>query len=264
MTCLTRDSGRADMTDRKCAVSGSVDTPIVSVVDNDATMRQSLESLIRGAGWRARSFTSGLDFLACPRELIPGCLVVDAMLADLSALDLQQRIADRPETPIIFITRGIDVRTTVQAMKAGAFEFMLKPFRPDAMLSAITSAIAHSRTALNREADLQVLRHCHASLSQREQQVMNLVVQGRLNKVIGAELGISEITVKAHRGSVMRKMRARSLPELVAIAAGLQLPTPADRWLGRASAIHASRMPPDRGYQSLYASSPVPTVALEI
>jgi len=245
------------MTDRECAVAISVDTPIVSVVDSDATVRKSLESLILSAGWKARSFPSGREFLACPRSLTPGCLIADATFADLSGLELQQRIADRPEMPIIFITRDSDVNTTVRAMKAGAFEFMLKPFREDAMLRVITAAIAHSRTALKREAELGTLRQRHASLSRREQQVMALVVQGWLNKVIGAELGISEITVKAHRGNVMRKMQARSLPELVAIAASLCLPTPADRWIEHSQMVYIDRAPRGRGHQAPHASEPV-------
>jgi FixJ family two-component response regulator len=196
-------------------------TPVVTVVDDDATVRTALVSLIRSAGWMARAFASAREFLACPRLLVPGCLVADVALPDLDGLELQRRIADRAELPIIFMTRLVDVPTMVRAMKAGAFEFMTKPFREDAMLSAMSAGIEHSCAALNREEDLLYLHERFASLSRRERQVMALVVQGRMNKSIAAELGISLITVKAHRGRVMLKMRARSLAELVIIAARL-------------------------------------------
>lgn len=196
-------------------------TPLVHVVDSDAATRETLVSLIRSAGWMARAFASAREFLACPRSLIPGCLVVDVALPDLDGLELQRRIADRVEMPIIFMTRLFDVPTTVRAMKAGAFEFMTKPFMEEAMLSAIGAGIEHSRAALHRETELQSLHERYESLSCRERQVMGLVVQGRMNKVIAADLGISEITVKAHRGKVMLKMRVRSLAELVITAARL-------------------------------------------
>ncbi len=196
-------------------------TPLVTVVDNDAATRAQLLSLVRSAGWMARDFASAREFLTCPRVLVPGCLVADAALPDLPGLDLQQRVGDRPEMPIIFMTRQFDIPMTVRAMKAGAFEFMTKPFREDAMLSAIGSSIEHSRIALSRELELRSLRARYESLSGRERQVMELVVQGVLNKIIAAELGIAEITVKAHRGKVMQKMRARSLAELVTLAARL-------------------------------------------
>jgi FixJ family two-component response regulator len=199
-------------------------TPVVTVVDSDAAVRTALVSLIRSAGWLARTFASAREFLACPRSMTPGCLVADIALPDLDGLELQRRIADRVEMPIIFTTHLFDIATTVRAMKAGAFEFMAKPFREDAMLTAIGAGIAHSCLALSREADLLSLHECFDSLSGRERQVMALVVQGRLNKVTAAELGISEITVKAHRGRVMLKMRARSLAELVIIAARLGSP----------------------------------------
>lgn len=211
------------MAAKKCTTAGLGDTPIVSVVDSDASVRERLEFLIRSAGWTARTFASGGEFLATPRVLAPGCLILDVRLPDFNGLALQQRIADRSETPIIFITRHRDVLTTVQAMKAGALEFMTKPFREDVMLNAIRSAIEHSRIALSQAADLQALCERHASLSCRERQVMALVVQGLLNKLIAAELGISEITVKAHRGKVMRKMSAHSVAELVTLAARLSL-----------------------------------------
>jgi FixJ family two-component response regulator len=204
-------------------------TPVVTVVDNDAAVRTTLVSLIRSAGWLARAFASANEFLACPRLLVPGCLVADVALPDLDGLELQRRIADRVEMPIIFMTHLVDIPTTVRAMKAGAFEFMTKPFREDAMRSVIGAGIEHSCVALSREADLSYLHERFESLSRRERQVMALVVQGRMNKSIAAELGISEITVKAHRGKVMLKMRARSLAELVIIAARLAAPAVATR-----------------------------------
>jgi FixJ family two-component response regulator len=211
-----------DVSINQYAAAGLGNTPIVSVVDGDASVREALKSLIHSVGWVARTFASAWEFLSRPRVLTPGCLILDVTLPDLSGLELQRRIADRAEMPIIFITRQSDVLTTVQAMKAGALEFMTKPLREDLMMSAIGSAIEHSRIALSQAAELQALRERHASLSCRERQVMALVVQGVLNKRIGAELGISEITVKAHRGKVMRKMRAQSLPELVTLAARLE------------------------------------------
>ena len=196
-------------------------TPVVHVVDHDAATRETLVSMIRAAGWLARAFASPREFLACPRALTPGCLVADVDLPDLDGLELQRRIADRLEMPIIFMTRLFDISTTVRAMKAGAFEFMTKPFREDAMLSAIGAGIERSRVALHRETELRSLHERYRSLSCRERQVMALVVQGRMNKMIAAELGISDITVKAHRGRVMLKMRVRSLAELVIIATRL-------------------------------------------
>lgn len=193
-------------------------TPVVHVVDSDAATREALSSMVRCAGWTARACASAREFLACPRTLVPGCLVVDVALPDLDGLELQRRIADRAEMPIIFMTRLFDIPTTVRAMKAGAFEFMAKPFREEAMLSAIGAGIEHSHAALRRETELQSLHQRYESLSCRERQVMALVVQGRMNKVIAADLGISEITVKAHRGRMMLKMRVRSLAELVIVA----------------------------------------------
>lgn len=196
-------------------------TPIVFVVDDDVSVRESLESLIADAGLRAEVFASAEAFLDRPRELLPSCLVLDVSLPDLSGLEVQQRIADRTDLPIIFITGHGDIPMTVRAMKAGAVEFLTKPFIPDVLLGAIDSAIERSRTFLGEEADRQALRDRYQSLSLRERQVMALVVRGQLNKQVGGELGISEITVKAHRGRVMRKMQARSLPELVDMAARL-------------------------------------------
>lgn len=199
-------------------------TPIVFVVDDDISVRESLELLIRYAGWEPETFTSALEFLARPRVAAPSCLVLDVALPDLSGLDLQKRIAeDRIDMPIIFITGYGDVPVTVRAMKAGAVEFLTKPFNDDALLSAIQLAIERSRVALGHQAEILALRNCYGALSPREREVMALVVSGRSNKQVGVKLGISEITVKAHRGKVMLKMQADSLPDLVKIAAKLDL-----------------------------------------
>lgn len=196
--------------------------PVVFVVDDDISVREALESLIRFAGWLPETFKSANDFLARPRPRVPSCLLLDVSLPDINGLELQRLIAgDRVDMPIIFITGHGNVPMTVQAMKAGAVEFLTKPFDDDVLLDAVRNAIERSRQALGHESDLRVLRECHQSLSRREREVMALVVLGLLNKQVGAQLGISEITVKAHRGSVMRKMKAASLPELVNMAARL-------------------------------------------
>jgi len=201
-------------------------TPLVFVVVDDISVRESLELLIGSAGWQPRLFASAQEFLAVPREFAPSCLVLDVSLPGLSGLDLQRRVAgERPDMPIIFITGYGDVPMTVQAMKAGAVEFLTKPFSDDVLLHAIRHAIARSHNALGRETELQALRTCYASLTSREREVMALVVSGRLNKQAGDELGISEITVKAHRGKMMRKMNADSLPDLVKMATRLRLPS---------------------------------------
>ena len=207
--------------------SSSQGTPIVFVVDDDISVRESLESLIRCEGWQPETFASAQEFLNYPRVLVPNCLVLDVSLPGLNGLDLQQRVAgDRTDMPIIFITGHGDVPMTVQAMKAGAVEFLTKPFSDDVLVSAIRSALERSRVALSLAAEMQVLMDSFASLSQRERQVMALVVSGLLNKQVGGELGISEITVKAHRGKVMQKMKANSLADLVRMAARLH-PAPA-------------------------------------
>ncbi|MGH9356595.1 MAG: response regulator transcription factor [Terriglobia bacterium] len=199
-------------------------TPIVFVVDDDISVRESLELLIRSAGWQPETFASAQEFLARPRVLVPSCLVLDVSLPGLNGLELQKRVAvERTDMPIIFITGYGDVPMTVQAMKAGAVEFLTKPFGDGVLLSAIGHAIERSYIALGREAEMQVLRDGYASLTPREREVMALVVSGLLNKQVGGELSISEITVKAHRGQVMQKMKANSLADLVNMAASLRL-----------------------------------------
>ncbi len=199
-------------------------TPIVFVVDDDVSVRESLELLIRCEGWQPETFASAQEFLTCPRVLAPSCLVLDVSLPGLNGLDLQKRVAvERTDMPIIFITGYGDVPTTVQAMKAGAVEFLTKPFSDDVLLSAIRQALERSRVALGHEAAIRALRDCYASLTPREREVMALVASGLLNKQVGGELGISEITVKAHRGKVMQKMKANSLADLVKMAARLRL-----------------------------------------
>jgi len=202
-------------------------TPIVFVVDDDVSVRESLELLVRCEGWQPQTFSSAQEFLDYPRVHIPNCLVLDVSLPGLTGLDLQRLVAaERPDMPIIFITGHGDVPTTVQAMKAGAVEFLTKPFNDDVLLTAIRAALEHSRVALSLESEMRLIRDCYASLSQRERQVMALVVSGLLNKQVAGELGISEITVKAHRGKVMQKMKADSLADLVKMAARLS-PVPA-------------------------------------
>lgn len=199
-------------------------TPIVFVVDDDISVRESLEMLIRCGGWQPMIFGSAQEFLTHPRISVPSCLVLDVSLPGLNGLDLQRHVAvERHEMPIIFITGYGDVPMTVRAMKAGALEFLTKPFNDDVLLTAIRTALERSRVALSREVEMKALRDCYASLTGREREVMSLVVSGLLNKQVGNELGISEITVKAHRGKVMQKMKADSIADLVRIAGKLRL-----------------------------------------
>src|SRR5579862_3815262 len=216
--------GALGLTQKLGPSSMSHAVPIVFVVDDDVSVRESLELLIRCEGWEPQTFASATEFLAHPRSPVPSCLVLDISLPGLNGLDLQKQIAvERPDMPIIFITGYGDVPKSVQAMKAGAVEFLTKPFSDDALLSAIRQAVARSETALGHAAEMRTLRDRYASLSGREREVMALVVAGLLNKQVGSDLGISEITVKAHRGRVMQKMKAGSLADLVNMAAGLGL-----------------------------------------
>jgi FixJ family two-component response regulator len=198
--------------------------PIVFVVDDDVSVRESLELMIRSAGWKPEIFASATEFLSHPRAHAPSCLVLDVNLPDLNGLDLQMRVAvDRIDMPIIFITGYGDVPMTVRAMKAGAVEFLTKPFSDDALLGAIRHAIERSRAVLGHEAEIRMLADRYETLSRREREVMALVVTGLLNKQVAFDLGISEITVKAHRGRVMHKMQANSLVDLASMAAKLHL-----------------------------------------
>lgn len=197
--------------------------PIVFVVDEDNSVRESLKYLISCGGWQTETFASAREFLIRPWPAVPSCLVLNVSLPDLNGLDLQKRVAvDRPNMSIIFMTGQPDIYTSVRAMKAGAIEFLLKPFGDDILMGAIQEGIERSCAELSREAEVGALRESHARLSHRERQVMALVASGLLNKQVGAELGISEITVKAHRGQVMQKMKANSFADLVRMAATLR------------------------------------------
>jgi FixJ family two-component response regulator len=213
-TLMAMESGTRCMPDLK---------PIIYIVDDDISVRESLQALIAESGFRPPEvFASAEQFLAQPRRALPGCLILDVNLPDLNGLELQRRMGDdQPALPIVFITGHGDIPMTVQAMKAGAVEFLTKPFSPDALLAAIGTAVQRSRTLLAEQVELKALQDRYRSLSIREREVMSLVTRGQLNKQVGATLGISEITVKAHRGRVMRKMKAKSLADLVTMAARL-------------------------------------------
>jgi FixJ family two-component response regulator len=195
---------------------------IVFVVDDDVWMRESLTTLIEDQGWQPKTYASAQEFLACPRALVPNCLLLDLSLPGMNGLDLQKRVAiERTDMPIIFITGHGDIPTSVGAMKAGAVEFLTKPFSDEVLLTAVRQALERSRLALAQEREMRELRERYASLTPRERDVMKLVVSGLLNKQIADELGIVESTVKAHRGQVMQKMKANSVADLVTMTARL-------------------------------------------
>jgi FixJ family two-component response regulator len=215
----------AEISDREQeTVIMSDSKPVVFIVDDDISVRDSLELLIQNEGWRPKTFASARAFLDCPHSQSPSCLVLDVSLPDLDGLELQKRIAaERTDIPIIFITGYGDIPMTVQAMKRGAVEFLTKPFNDQVLLTAIRQGLERSRLTLAYENEMHDLRNRHASLTPRERQVMALVVSGLLNKQVGGELGISEITVKAHRGQVMQKMKAESVADLVKMAGRLNI-----------------------------------------
>jgi len=200
-------------------------SPVVFVVDDDVSIRESLEALLQKAGWCVETFDSALKFLARPPVVVPNCLVLDIALPGLNGLDLQkQMVVERPGMPIIFITGQGDIPMTVQAMKTGAIEFLTKPYKGDVLLQSIRSAVERSKALLGREEETQKLKARYADLTSRERDVMSLVVVGLLNKQVGSRLGISEITVKKHRGNAMRKMKAEALVDLAKMAKRLRLP----------------------------------------
>ncbi len=230
---LAREPKRATMNASRYELrppATSATAPIVFVVDDDISVRESLELLLDSAGLSVETFASAQEFLSRARATAASCLVLDVSLPGLNGLELQKQLAaERLDMPIIFITGHGDVPMTVQAMKAGAVEFLTKPFNDEVLLTAVRQALSRSQVALGEEAELNALRESYASLSARERDVMALVVSGLLNKQVGTELGISEITVKAHRGKVMRKMKADSFADLVNMAAKLGTKAPSSR-----------------------------------
>jgi FixJ family two-component response regulator len=215
------------------------DTPTVFIVDADASVREALGRLIRLWGWHTSTAASAEEFLALPRVLTPGCLLTELRLPGLPGLELQCQIRERTEIPIIFMGEDIDVLSAIRAMKAGAVELLTKPLASDLLLSAIRHAIERSRAAVKHLTRIRMLQERYALLSAREREVMGLVVSGRLNKQVSGDLGITEFTVKAHRGRMMRKMRADSFAELVTMVESLR------RWTGSmAESIHLPYEPP--------------------
>ena len=199
-------------------------TPVVYILDDDVSVREAIEHVIADAGWHPQTFASAQEFLERPPAERPCCLILDVGLPDLNGLEVQERLASaHAAMPIIFITGRGDVRTTVRAMKAGATEFLTKPFEPETLTRAVETAVERSRALLEQKVVLEVVQGRHRTLTRRESEVMRLVVCGQLNKQVGVALGISEITVKAHRGRMMRKMKVKSLPELIRVAALLGL-----------------------------------------
>jgi len=201
----------------------SPETPVVFIVDADASVRDTLQALIRAAGWEACACASAEEFLQQERATTVSCLLVELDLPGSSGLELQRLVADRTDLPIIFMSARADIQATVRAMKAGAFEFFTKPVVPEVLIDAIRGALERSETALRQLTQIHALQERYESLSRREREVMSLLVLGRLNKQVGGELGISEITVKAHRGRMMRKMHASSFAELVTMAGNLRV-----------------------------------------
>jgi FixJ family two-component response regulator len=209
--------------------------PIVYIVDDDISVRESLEVLIRRAGWQPITFASAREFLAHPPECSPSCLILDVGLPDINGLDLQQQIADKSHPPIIFLTGYGDIPTSVRAIKAGALDFLVKPFRVQALLDLVRAALAQDCERRARQNELDILQRRFESLTPREREVLPLVVSGILNKQAAAHLGISEITLQIHRTNVMRKMKAQSFAELVRMADALDIPLANVRRVSRPS-----------------------------